>query len=103
MGIARDVRDDIHRLIDMLPPGDLAKLARAAERLRRRRERRARLEWVSEFVHRLPAGERPDAWTALLWLVGEKPVEATAGERRALAGDGGKALPWEEAKSRLGL
>ena len=102
MGIA-DVRDDLHRLIDALPQGDLAELARTAERLRRRRDRRTRLEWVSDYVRRLPAGERADAWTALLWLVGEKPVEATAGERRALAEDGGEALPWEEAKAHLGL
>jgi|GEM_PF-2795109 len=86
MGIARDVRDNIHRLTDMLSPGDLAKLARAPKRLRRRRERRAQLEWVSEFVRRLPTGERPDAWTALLWLVRRgdrlsvchKPLDVTA-------------------------
>ncbi len=103
MSAAPDVRSDLLRLIDDLPAADLAELARIAGRLRRRHDRQCRLEWVSEYTRRLPEAERPAAWTALLWLVGEKPVEPTAEELRALSQGDADAIPWSEAKARLGL
>ena len=103
MSATEDVRTELHRLIEALPAGDLAELAHVAEKLSRRHDRRARLEWVSDYVHRLPEGQRAEAWTALLWLVGEKPVESTPSEREALRDDASDAIPWDVAKQQLGL
>jgi len=103
MSAAEDVRMELHRLIEALPASQLAELARAAEQLRRRSRRQARLEWVSEFVRRLPEPDRPRAWTALLWLIGEKTAEPTLEERRALHNDPSDAVAWATAKQEMGL
>ncbi len=103
MATAEDVRAELYRLIEVLPVGELAELARVAERLQRRNQRQARLEWVSAYVRRLPDAERPEAWTALLWLLGEKPVEPTAEERHALHEPDSDAVSWAQATRDLGL
>ena len=103
MSATEDIRSELHRLIAALPAGELSELAYMAEKLSRRRDRRARLEWVSEYVHRLPEAQRGEAWTALLWLVGEKPVEPTGDERQALLATDSETIPWNIAKHQLGL
>lgn len=103
MSASEGVRTELHRLIEALPAGDLAELAHMAERLSRRHDRRARLEWVSEYVRRLPEAERSEAWTALLWLVGERPAQPTDDERQALLATDSEPIPWDVAKQRLRL
>lgn len=103
MATAEDARAELYRLIEALPAGELAELARVAQRLHRHGQRQARLEWVSAYVRRLPDAERAEAWTALLWLLGEKRTEPTVDERHGLHELGSDAVSWAEAKRELRL